>query len=247
MMGRINGLAKAAASASLVAGAILATAGPAAAAGPNQSDGAAATGLISLAPVAPASFPGTSPATVASVNVAGLLTTGVITDTADATDASSTIANVDATLTAVAAVRAAAVTSSCTFDTNTGAVTGTSGITNGRVALVGLPNITLDANAAPNTNVDVTVAGLDVATITLNRQVTAADGTLTVDAIYVQLLNSTQTITIGTSTCNAASVAPVPVLPGMALPIGLGALGLLGLGGVGFVVARRRRTAPAAA
>jgi LPXTG-motif cell wall-anchored protein len=39
----------------------------------------------------------------------------------------------------------------------------------------------------------------------------------------------------------------VPVLPGMALPIGLGALGLLGLGGVGFVVARRRRTAPAAA
>ena len=63
----------------------------------------------------------------------------------------------------------------------------------------------------------------------------------------MQLLNSTQTITIGTSTCNAASVAPVPVLPGMALPIGLGALGLLGLGGVGFVVARRRRTAPAAA
>ena len=53
------------------------------------------------------------------------------------------------------------------------------------------------------------------------------------DAIYVDLLGDTQTITIGTSTCNAASVAPVPVLPGMALPIGLGALGVLGLGGVG--------------
>jgi hypothetical protein len=243
MMGRINGFAKAAASASLVAGAILATAGPAAAAGPNASDGAAATGLITLAPVAPASFPGTSPATVASVNVAGLLTTGVITDTADATDASSTIANVAATLSAVATVRAAAVTSSCTFDTNTGTVTGTSGITNGRVALVGLANIALDANAAPNTTVNVP----GIATITLNRQTTAPDGTLTVDAIYVDLLGDTQAITIGTSTCNAASVAPVPVLPGMALPIGLGALGLLGLGGVGFVVARRRRTAPAAA
>ena len=100
MIGKVNGLVKAAASASLVAGVIMATAGPAAAAGPNTSDGAAATGLITLAPVAPASFPGTSPASVANVNVAGLLTTGLITDTADATDASSTIANVGATLTA---------------------------------------------------------------------------------------------------------------------------------------------------
>jgi hypothetical protein len=243
MIGKVNGLIKAAASASLVAGVIMATAGPAAAAGPNTSDGAAATGLITLAPVAPASFPGTSPATVASVNIAGLLTAGVVTDTADATDASSTIANVNATLSAVAAVRATAVTSSCTFDTNTGTVTGTSGITNGRVALVGLANIALDANAAPNTTVSVP----GIATITLNRQTTAPDGTLTVDAIYVDLLGDTQTITIGTSTCNAASVAPVPVLPGMSLPIGLGALGVLGLGGVGFVVARRRRTATAAA
>ncbi len=243
MIGKVSGLVKAAASASLVAGAILATAGPAAAAGPNMSDGAAATGLIGLAPVAPASFPGTSPATVASVDVAGLLHTGVITDTADATDASSTIADVRATLSTVATVRANAVTSSCTFDTNTGAVTGTSSITNGRVALVGLANIALDANAAPNTTVSVP----GIATITLNRQTTAPDGTLTVDAIYVDLLGDTQTITIGTSTCNAASVAPVPVLPGMALPIGLGALGVLGLGGLGFAVARRRRTATAAA
>ena len=56
----------------------------------------------------------------------------------------------------------------------------------------------------------------------------------------MDLLGDTQTITIGTSTCNAASVAPVPVLPGMALPIGLGALGVLGLGGVGL----RRGPAP---
>jgi hypothetical protein len=247
MNGRINGLVKAAASASLVAGAILATAGPAAAAGPNMSDGAAATGLITIDPVAPASFPGTSPATVASLDVAGLLTTGIVTDTADATTASSTIADVRATLTAVAGLRAAAVTSSCAFDTNAGTVSGTSSITNGRVTLVGAANIALAADPAPNTTVDVSLAGLDIATVTLNRQVRAADGTLTVDAIYVQLLNSTQTLTIGTSTCNAASVAPVPVLPGMALPIGRGALGVLGLGGVGFAVARRRRTATAAA
>ena len=243
MNGRINGLVKAVASASLVAGAIMATAGPAAAAGPNTSDGAAATGLITLAPVAPASFPGTSPASVANLNVAGLITTGLITDTADATDASSTIADVGATLTARTGLTATAVTSSCTFDTNTGDVTGTSSIADGHVNLAGIPLLALAANAAPNTTVNVP----GVATITLNRQVTAADGTLTVDAIYVNLLNGTQTLTIGTSTCNAASVAPVPVLPGMSLPIGLGALGVLGLGGVGFVVARRRRTATAAA
>ena len=67
----------------------------------------------------------------------------------------------------------------------------------------------------------VTVPG--IATITINRQTTAADGTLTVDAVFMQLLRSTQTITLGTSVCNAASLAPVPVLPGLALPIGLGA------------------------
>ena len=81
--------------------------------------------------------------------------------------------------------------------------------------------IALAANAAPNTTVNVP----GVATITLNRQITAADGTLTVDAIYVNLLSGTQTLTIGTSTCNAASVAPVPVLPGMSLPIGAGRAG----------------------
>jgi hypothetical protein len=243
MIGKVNGLVKVAASASLVAGAIMATAGPAAAAGPNASDGAAATGVINLDPVAPASFPGTSPNTVATLNVANLITTGVITDTADATSADSTIANPAVTLSTLATLRARTIESSCTFDTNTDAVTGTTTLANARVALVGAANIALDADPAPNTTVSVP----GVATITLNRQTTAADGTLTVDAIYVDLLGSTQTITIGTSTCNAASVAPVPVLPGMALPIGLGALGVFGLGGLGFVVARRRRTAAAAA
>ena len=237
MIGKVNRLAKVAASASLVAGAILATAGPAAAASPNSADGAATTGLITLDPVAPATYPGTSPNTVATLNVANLITTGIITDTADATSASSTIANPAITLSPLATVRARTITSSCSFDPNTDAVTGTASLANARVVLLGAANIALDANPAPNTTVSVP----GIATITLNRQTTAADGTLTVDAIYVDLLGSTQTITVGTSVCNAASLAPVPVLPGMAMPIGLGALGLLGLGGVGFVVARRRR------
>ena len=239
MIGKVNRLAKVAASASLVAGAIMATAGPAAAASPNSADGAAATGLITLNPVAPATYPGTSPNTVATLNVANLITTGIITDTADATTASSTIANPAVTLSTLATLRARVITSSCAFDPNTDAVTGTATLANARVAILGAANIALDANPAPNTT--VTVPG--VATLTLNRQTTdPADGTLTVDAIYVDLLGSTQTITIGTSVCNAASLAPVPVLPGMALPIGLGALGVFGLGGLGFVMARRRRS-----
>jgi hypothetical protein len=242
MNGKINGLIKAVASLSLAGGILAAAAGPAAAASPNEAYGAAATGLINVSPLGLATFPGTSPVTVANVNIAGLLTTGIVTDTADATSASSTIANVAVHLSALATLRARAVTSSCHFDANTGTVTGTSSIANGRVVLLnGLP-ITLNAAAGPNTT--VTVPG--VATITLNRQVTASDGTLTVDAIYVNLLNSTQTLTIAASVCNAASLAPVPVLPGAALPIGLGAIALLGLGGLGFQVSRRRRQATAA-
>jgi hypothetical protein len=242
MNGRINGLVKAAASASLVAGVIVATAGPAFAASPNASDGAAATGAISANPVAPASYPGTSPGTVANVDIAGLVTTGVVTDTADGTSASSTIADPTINLAGLASVNAGMITSSCSFDTNTGTVSGTASITGGAVTVAAAAAIPLDADPAPNTTVNVP----GVATITLNRQTTASDGTLTVDAIYVNLLNSTQTITVGTSTCNAASLAPVPVLPGMALPIGLGSLGVLGLGGVGFAVARRRRAATVA-
>ena len=90
---------------------------------------------------------------------------------------------------------------------------------------------------APNTT--VTVPG--VATIVLNRQIRGTDGTLTVDAIYVSLLGRAQTVTLGASVCNAASLAPVPVLPGMALPIGLGGLTVLMLGGVGYQFSRRRR------
>jgi hypothetical protein len=247
MNGRINGLVKVAASASLVAGVVMATAGPAAAAGgPNTSDGAAATGLITIAPVAPASSTGTTSNQLANVNLGGgLLQAGLITDTADATGSTSTIASPTLDLTALVTLTAGTITSSCSIDTNTGAASGTSGITNGTItALGGLLTgpINLAANAAPNTTVSVP----GVATITLNRQVVTGD-TLEVDALYVSLLGTTQTLTVGTSVCAGTTApAPVPVLPGMALPIGLGALGVLGLGGVGFAVARRRRAAVAA-
>jgi hypothetical protein len=239
---KISGVLKAAASLSLAGGILAAAALPAAAASPNEAYGAAATGVINVSPVAEAAFPGTSPVTLAHINIPGLLHTGLVTDTADATSASSTIADVRATLSALATLRADAVTSSCRFDPNTGTVSGTSGITNGRVTITGLPTITLAAAAPPNTTVSVP----GIATITLNRQTTATDGTLTVDAIYVSLLGSRQTLTIATSVCNKASLAPVPILPGKSLAFGLGGLSLLSVGGVCYQFSRRRRQAAAA-
>ena len=60
-------------------------------------------------------------------------------------------------------------------------MTGTASIANGEVTVVGLPTITLAANPAPNT----TSPCREIATVMLNRQTTAGDGTLTVNAISV--------------------------------------------------------------
>ena len=57
-------------------GLLVAAALPAAAASPNSSSAAQATGAISAGPLGQATFPGTSPVTVAHANIAGLLTTG---------------------------------------------------------------------------------------------------------------------------------------------------------------------------
>ena len=64
--------------------------------------------------------------------------------------------------------------------------------------------------------------------IVLNHQFTNSDGNFEVDALYITAAG--ETITVGTSICAPPSVTPVPALPGLALPIGAG---LLGLGGMG--------------
>ena len=231
----MHGIGKAAGALALAGGVLVATALPAAAASPNRAYGASAGGLISHGPIGEATFPGTSPVTVANANITGLLTTGIVTDTAGPTSASSIVNNISAGLGKLVSLTAASVTSSCSFNTNTGKVTGTATITNGKVT--GLLPITLASNPPPNTHVSVP----GIASITLNRQTTALDGTLTVQAIHVSLIGSTQTLSIGVSVCNAANLAPVPILPGRSAQIVLGALVLLALVGLGYQVSRRRR------
>ncbi|MFC7486552.1 choice-of-anchor P family protein [Knoellia sp. CPCC 206453] len=187
--------------------------------GQTSSTGLRCGGLISCGPFAQSNFPaGPATNTLASANVAGLVTTGVINTTANAGGATASVANVNATLSGLSTLTATAVSSECTVNSTTGAVTGSSSIAGGSIAVLGGSPITLATAPAPNTN--VTVVDPAVASVVLNRQTTAADGTLTVDAIFITLLNS-QTITIATSTCGPA-LLPIPVVaPAVAIGGGL--------------------------
>jgi len=246
MMRGIAGITKITGVLAMAGAVIVVAALPAAAAAPNQTYGAAASGPISASPLGRATFPGTSPVTVPNVNIAGLLTTRESTSKAGPTSGSSRVATIDATLVATLSARASltakAVESSCTFNTTTGKVSGTATITHGRVHVVGKPVIKLAEHPARNT--EVSVHG--IAKITLNKHSTGHDGTLTVTAIYVSLLGGTQTLSLGTSVCNAANLEPVPMLPGSALPLTLGGLGALLVAGAGYRVTRRSRLAAAA-
>ena len=224
----------------LSGGVLFAAALPAAAASPNRAYASASAGLITHAPIGEATFPGTSPVTVANANISGLMTTGVAHASAGPTSASATVNTIVASLGKLVALRARTVTSSCRFNTNTGVVSGSAHINNGQVTGLAVP-ISLASNPAPNTVVGVP----GIATITLNRQTTAIDGTLTVQAIHVSLIGSAQTLDIGVSVCNAANLAPVPILPGQATPITLGAIALLLLAGAGYQLSRRRQRAGA--
>ena len=239
----MRGAVRLASSLAVAGGLLVAAALPAAAASPNSSSAAQATGPISAGPLGQATFPGTSPVTVAHADIAGLLTTGASTATSGATSGSASVANLLATLNFRTGLTATAATSSCRFNTNTGAVTGTTTITDGRVTVAGVPTTPLAINPFPNTTLNLP----GIATVTMNRQTQAGDGTLTVTAIYVSWVGSTQTLALGTSVCNAANLVPVPILPGKTLEITLGGLGvLLLLGGVGYRTSRRRKPGPAA-
>jgi hypothetical protein len=208
---------------------------PAAAASPNEAYSSAATGSISASPIGLATFPGTDMVILANANIAGLLTTGVTTNEVDATDASSTIASISAALTSLVMLSATSISSACTFDTNTDAVSGSTNIASGQITTP-TSTIVLASSPAPNT----IVSGLSaIGTVTLNAQSTATDGTLTVTAVQVSLLGSGQTLSLGVTVCNAADLAPVPLLPGKTATVAFGAAGVLALAGGGLQLRRR--------
>jgi hypothetical protein len=236
MKRRMAGVCTVTGALALAGGMIMMAALPAVAAAPNEAYGASAAGRISARPIALATYPtGRHYVMVPHITIPGLLSTWIITDKAGPTRASSNVLTIRATLTSLTRLYAKAAYSSCRFHTGTGKVSGYAKITSGAV-VTGLTTIALPWHPAPNTTVSVP----GIATITLNRHTTARDGTLMVTAIYVKLRHSKQTLTVATSVCNKAKLAPVPILPGKALPLTLGGLGVLLIGGMGYRVTRRR-------
>ena len=231
--------AKPATALAVVLGLGLTMASPASAAPGDTSSsfGVAAGGLINLSPVAPSAFvSGLSSNFLANVSVGTppLVSTGIINTTATNAGSSAVVNSTNVRLASGTTLTAGIVSSSCTVDPTSGAVSGDSSIVNGAVNLPVVGPTTLDANASPNTTLSVP----GVATIILNRQITAADGTLTVDAIYISLLGSAQTVTIASSSCTPGTVLGVSMLP-MSSAVGAS---LLGLSGLGFFIVRRRQT-----
>lgn len=225
--------------AGLAAVAVVALASPAAAsADTNQAFGIRTGGVLVAGPFSQSNFPGGPQTnTLVSVSVPTLLSSGTVNTAADSTSASASVENLSVTLGLTATLGATAVSSECSY--NSDAVLGGSASIAGAsvVILAGQP-IVLATSPAANTVIGVP----GVATITLNRQVSSPDGSLTVDAIVVNLLNSLQTVRISTSHCHP-SVLPVPTVAPQ-LAAGAGALGLLALG---FVLYRRRQSAVDAA
>jgi hypothetical protein len=236
----ITGVSKITGALVLAGGMIMMAALPAVAAPrTNAAYAASASGRIYAPPIALATYPtGTHFVRLPHISIHGLLTAWIVTDKAGPTYASSNVLTPRARLARLTTLSAKSAYSSCKFHTRTGYVSGYSEISYGAVRTF-FKTIPLPWYPAPNTHISVP----GVATITLNRQTIAPGGTLTVTAIYVKWRHIRQTLTIATSVCNRARLAPVPILPGKSLPLTLGGLGVLLIGGMGYRVTRRRLAA----
>jgi hypothetical protein len=235
----IRGAAGLAGSLALVTGLLTVTASSAAGSAPvNQSYALNAVGHFSAQTVGQATYSGGSPVVLPNVDSAGILRTGIITDTAGAVSASSRISALAVVLPGHGSVRAAAVSSSCLFNRKTGVVTGTSSVAGGQITRPGGRTVALPAHPAPNTRVAVS----DLAEIILNRQYTGPRGTLTAEALWVRIrLPHRQKLVLATSVCVRADLAATPPVSGATIRLTLGGLGLLVLGGIAYLLTRRRR------
>ncbi|HVW32591.1 MAG TPA: choice-of-anchor P family protein, partial [Acidimicrobiia bacterium] len=161
---------------------------------------------IDAGPLVRSSTAGPTTGSVASVLLQPVLTTGVIGTSATfvrgtgTTDADASVADVHLEVappdpshllsTTLLALTADAVTSSCTA--TPASTTGHSVLTGLNVLLLGVP-VSVAANAAPNTTVNLGIplpllGTVAVARLVLNEQVTNPDGSLTVNALHLTTL-----------------------------------------------------------
>ncbi|MEV5747848.1 choice-of-anchor P family protein [Actinoallomurus sp. NPDC052308] len=156
--------------------------------GTGSAYGLAATGLVAI-PATPA-VAATADRSLLHLPANPLIDVKVLHVTAKPAYARASVTDLSV---AKAALRAHLVTATCT------AGTATSHLVNATLA-----GRRLAADAAPNSALTIPVQGLGTASVTLNKQVRNADGTLTVTAIEAVLPlgpGHTQTLSVSSATC----------------------------------------------
>ena len=244
---RWGGLIGLAAVAAMVAGAMPASAAP----GDGSAYGLRADvellgqPAVHIGPLAPSSTDGPTDNELLSIEVPGVLLLELLNTSAHRDDVTGEVnsraAVADLTIGALGeenTITAELIVATCTAtqDGNVGSV---------NLANVNLGDIgDMPAEVEPNTVMDVGVAPLVIARITLNEQIENGDGSLTVNAIHIELLDGligSGDIIISSATCGPAA-PPVPMASGAGLWLSLGALGLAVIP-AGIAINNRRRAA----
>lgn len=230
------------------AGAAAAAAGDGSAYGVKADVKLLGQNAVQAGPLVEAKTSGPTTASLASVNLPGILSTGVITtearrdDNSGAVTAKATVAGVGLPLlkTALGNVGIKTIEAVCTA-TQSG-VEGSATLADANLGSLG----TIDANPKPNTQIKVGLAGITIATIILNEQISNPDGSLTVNALHVKLLGGvlgaigSGDLILSSATCGPAA-PPMPLASGAGLWLGLGLLVVVAVP-VGTRVLRRRAT-----
>ncbi|SMD19703.1 choice-of-anchor P family protein [Lentzea albidocapillata] len=251
---RMTGLAGVIAIAALLVGAAPASAAPgdASAYGAKLDVTLLGNPAVNAEPFAAANANGPTQNTFAGVDLTGILKTGVINASASRDEksggvysrASTADVRVDLLSKVTGKISAELVEAECTA-TQKGLAgkAKLAGVNLGRLGQV-------NADPAANTKLDVQLAGIKIAEVIFNEQIRNNDGSLTVNAIHIKLLQGvlggigTGDVIISSATCGPAGL-PIPMASGAGLWIGLGLLGVVAAP-VAFVALRRRASLNAA-
>jgi hypothetical protein len=244
----MTGLAGVIAIAALLVGAAPASAAPgdASAYGARLNVTLLGNPAVNAEPFAAANANGPTQNTFAGVDLTGILKTGVINASASRDEksggvysrASTADVRVDLLSKVTGKISAELVEAECAA-TQKGLV-GKSKLAGVNLGKLGQVN----ADPAPNTVLDVQLAGIKIAEVIFNEQYKNDDGSLTVNAIHIKLLQGklgsigTGDVIISSATCGPAGL-PIPMASGAGLWIGLGLLGVVAAP-VAFVALRRR-------
>ena len=248
---RMTGLAGVIAIAALLVGAAPASAAPgdASAYGARLNVTLLGNPAVNAEPFAAANANGPTQNTFAGVDLTGILKTGVINASASRDEksggvysrASTADVRVDLLSKVTGKISAELVEAECTA-TQKG-LSGKSKLAGVNLGKLGQVN----ADPAPNTVLDVELAGIKIAEVIFNEQYKNDDGSLTVNAIHIKLLQGklgsigTGDVIISSATCGPAGL-PIPMASGAGLWIGLGLLGVVAAP-VAFVALSRRSRA----